>query len=88
MSGEEKKPDLITIGSKSATKEEWKKATNETIEVWVKWTMRLVVWSIWATSIYTYWWKHNVELSVIYVILSICVSISNKLYNLEKKLIK
>ena len=82
----EKKDEQLTIIGKTASKEQWKQATSETVEQWVRWVVRLTIWSLWATSFYAYYFQNNPDRALLYIILSSCIGISNKIYNLEKKI--
>lgn len=83
------KNDITLFGVKT-TKEKLKEATKEelavTAEKWAKWTIRLVIWVLIIKSIWVYWVDHDTLMASIFSLLSITISTSNSIYNLEKKL--
>ncbi len=83
---EDKKEDLLRIGNTEASKEKWKNSIAEEVEVWSKWTIRLVEWSLIGMSVWAFWIDHEKILALLYTILAVCIGISNKLYTLTREI--
>lgn len=82
--------DEVKFFGKKTTKGELKKITQEELviasEKAVKYTMTFVIWFLFYKSLTAYWFEKDLLLAMLYSMMSILITMSNKIYSIEKKL--
>lgn len=80
----------INFFGKKVSQEEFNKAFQEELiessQKAMKWTIAFVQWYLVYKSLTVYWWNKDVLMSILYSIMSMLISISQRIYRIETKL--